>query len=62
MDIYCDICSEEAKGEITYEDGEILVGCADCLLEIVADPAKPVHSIHEYSKEDLTEALTEAKD
>lgn len=49
----CDICAEPAKGEITYEDGEILVGCADCLLEIVSDSAKPVESIYEYKPEDL---------
>lgn len=53
--IRCDICGEPAKGEIDYEDGEILVGCADCLLKIVADPKKPVESIREYTDEDLKE-------
>lgn len=48
---YCEICNDKAEGEITYDDGEILVGCGPCLLEIMADPAKPVHSIHEYEKE-----------
>jgi len=48
----CDICGLEADGEITYEDGEILVGCASCLLDIVADPAKSVNLIHEYTEED----------
>jgi len=51
----CDVCGLKADGEITYEDGEILVGCASCLLDIVADPAKPVDSIHEYTELDLKE-------
>lgn len=49
---YCDLCSEPAQGEIDYVDGEILVGCAECLLDIVADPAKPVEAIREYTAEE----------
>lgn len=44
----CDICGEPAQGEVEYSDGEIVVGCPDCLLEIVADPRKPVEVITEY--------------
>jgi hypothetical protein len=44
----CECCDAQAVGEILYEDGEILVGCADCLLDIAQDPRKPIHSIKEY--------------
>lgn len=46
----CDLCGEEVVGEIEFTDGEVVVGCADCLLEIVADPMKPVEVITEYEK------------
>jgi len=51
--VSCDLCGAEAVGELDYEDGEILVGCADCLLEIVSDPAKPVDRIQEYGRQDV---------
>lgn len=49
----CDICGATADGELDYEDDEILVGCADCLLEVIADPKKPVARIIEYTDEDM---------
>lgn len=52
--ITCDCCGKPADGEIDYLDGEIFVGCADCLLEIVADPYKPVDTIREYTQEEKT--------
>lgn len=44
----CDFCGADAVGEIEYTDGEVVVGCANCLLEIVADPYKPVEVITEW--------------
>lgn len=59
--ILCDICGKPAEGEIDYKDGEILVGCADCLLEIVADPYKPIDTIREYTGDDLNETTPSAR-
>ncbi len=55
--ITCDCCGKPAEGEIEYMDGEILVGCADCILEIAADPYKPVSQIIEYTEADLKEMV-----
>lgn len=52
MDSQCDICYEEAEGEIEYIDGEILVACGACIIDISVDPAKPIHRIREYADED----------
>jgi hypothetical protein len=48
----CDMCGADAVGEIEFDDGELVVGCADCLLEIIADPKKPVEAIVEYTEEE----------
>jgi hypothetical protein len=48
----CDLCGARAVGHLDYEDGEILEGCAECLLEVVADPAKPVEAIVEWPLEE----------
>lgn len=58
MTIICDFCSNDAKGEITYDDGEVIVGCADCLLDIVSDPNKRVSEIREYTPEDLQDNVS----
>lgn len=48
MTLMCDFCTNNVVGEIEYTDGEVVMGCADCLLEIVADPSKPIEKITEY--------------
>lgn len=50
--ISCDFCDKPAEGEIEYKDGEVILGCAECLLEIVADPYKPVEAIRELGEEE----------
>ena len=47
----CELCDNPAVGEIQYESGAILVGCADCILDIVDDPAEAIAKIVDYSLE-----------
>ena len=48
----CPLCGQEAVGHLEYENGECQEGCADCLLEIAADPTKPIDRIVAWVKEE----------